>query len=208
MISPVSRKFSHSGSQWARCQRGRMGSQRGAHAFSLLHHLMIAVGQLDVLRRQHAEILVNHCEQFEPERKRRTRPVQPCKRLACACGRALAGSKVFRAHRHGPFDEAGHHQARPRIGMDHLRADTCARRLTRRHRLVGAVDVFLGSLAWQPHTELSNPVHPVGQPAQPFHRPVIPGQLRHLAECRFQLRLDLVAHCFPFARHTVWPLQA
>jgi hypothetical protein len=106
-----------------------MGVQRGADTLSFLHDLMIAIRQFDVFRRQHPQILVNHREQFEPEGKRRTRPVQPCKRLACAGGRAFAGGKVFRTHRHRAFDETCHHEAGLRICMDHFRAYASASRL-------------------------------------------------------------------------------
>ena len=42
MRSPVSRKFSHSGSQWQADERQRVGGKRGAHGSGLAHHVVIA----------------------------------------------------------------------------------------------------------------------------------------------------------------------
>ena len=57
-----------------------------------------------------------------------------------------------------------------RIDMDHLGADAGVGRLARRDRLVGAVDVFLGALARQPHTVVADAKHEIGQAAEPLDR--------------------------------------
>ena len=84
MRSPVSRKFSHRGSQWQATRVSRVGGERGAHGAGLGNDLVVALGQLGVRAGQQLQIVVDHGEQLEAEGERLD--------LSCSCRKARAGA--------------------------------------------------------------------------------------------------------------------
>ena len=78
--------------------------------------------------------------------------MEPAKRLPGASNSAEVGEPRG-IHRRRVVDEAGHHQPVGGVEEDDLRVDTSRGRRSRRHLLVGAVDVLTRALAREAHHE-------------------------------------------------------
>ena len=90
----MSRKFSHSGSQWHGASGTGLAVQRRPGRLGLGLHLVVAVGQRGRLRRQQRLVLVDHVEQPELGGERRRRRVQPAQGAPGALDGAEVGGET------------------------------------------------------------------------------------------------------------------
>ena len=171
--SPVSRKFSHSGSQWQGASAAGCASSAALHRRRLRHRRVIPLRQRRVQLAEHLQIFLDHREELEPEREPRPAPVQlPERRRRPPRRPRLAEER--RRHR-PPRDVPRQHQPARRIDVEHLRRHPRRRRRPRVHRLDLAVDIGLRPLAGDAqHQRLAarpHPIDPVGQPARAARPP-------------------------------------
>jgi hypothetical protein len=102
---------------------------------------------LHVLGGQELQVAVDHVEELEAERKIRAGVVKAPKCAAGPCRSAGAGFEQAFRHGDGIADKRGHHETGRCVEVKNGGANPGPGRLARRLFLIGAVDIFLGSLA-------------------------------------------------------------
>jgi hypothetical protein len=162
MRLPVSRKFS---------DRLRLGQD-----------IVVAGGKCHVLARQQAEVIVDHGEKLEPLGEAGAGGVELREGAGGPGGAAFAGAEGGGRHGGRPGDEEGKHDARGRVGVDHLRADAGEGGGAGGLGLVRAVDIGFGAAAGQAQDQIADAVDPVGQPAHAFGPAVEGGKAGDLAD--------------------------